>query len=146
MVSIRKALTLTIYCPAEVLSLPMMMATYQIHPRLKKYLRLFARLYTAGQGFIGLLDDAGLGLRQYVVTTNGEKWFLAPFLVAASSLGYSSLTRYGDVLNGALPAEEDTVVEPSVMIEGGVWEMWYRYGGWTGHPRIAYATSPEGKT
>jgi predicted GH43/DUF377 family glycosyl hydrolase len=40
--------------------------------------------------------------------------------------------------------EETAVYEPTILVEGGVWKMWYG-GGWD-HPALGYATSSDGIT
>ena len=48
------------------------------------------------------------------------------------------------LLAAVLPWEETAMQEPFVMLEDGVWKLWFT-GGWT-HPGMGYATSPDGIT
>lgn len=48
------------------------------------------------------------------------------------------------LLSASLSWEETSVQEPMVLLESGVWKMWFT-GGWT-HPGMGYATSPDGIT
>ncbi len=102
----------------------------------------FGAAFTMGAGFVGLLNDGCLGLHEYLCLSDGNKWLYVPFAVAASSLAYDSLTRYGIVLE-PIEDEGSYIVEPSVMIESGLWKMWYR-SGFDSTNGIGYATSPDG--
>ena len=72
--------------------------------------------------------------------------FTGAFLVAQPALSYpptgASWTRSPNnpILSAAVAWEQTAVVEPEVMVEGGLFKMWYR-GGWD-NPAIGYATCP----
>lgn len=52
------------------------------------------------------------------------------------------------ILTPTVAWEGDAVQEPSILVENGVWKMWYRGGGWPAETTLAvgYATSPDGIT
>lgn len=64
-----------------------------------------------------------------------------PRLYPPSAAGF---TRSGanPILEPDVAWEETSVHEPMVMLEGGVWKLWYT-GGWD-HPGMGYATSTDG--
>lgn len=48
------------------------------------------------------------------------------------------------VLIGTEAWEEDTVLEPNVLHENGIFKLWYRGGGWDTTSSLGYATSTDG--
>lgn len=66
-----------------------------------------------------------------------------PRLLAPSGSAWTR-SASNPLLSASLSWEETEMAEPMVILENGVWKMWFT-GGWT-HPGTGYATSTDGIT
>lgn len=66
-----------------------------------------------------------------------------PRLLAPSGTAWTR-SASNPILAASLSWEETAMQEPFVLLEDGVWKLWYT-GGWT-HPGMGYATSLDGIT
>jgi hypothetical protein len=106
-------------------------------------------------GPAGSLDDDKTGPRVVIKesATSYKMWYEAVPAPNASTVGYAtstdgkSWTKQGSVLSPSAPWEGGVNGEISpntILIEGGVYKMWYHSFGPDGKRRIGYATSPNG--
>jgi hypothetical protein len=106
-------------------------------------------------GPAGSLDDDKTGPRVVIKesATSYKMWYEAVPAPNASTVGYAtstdgkSWTKQGSVLSPSAPWEGGVNGEISpntILIEGGVYKMWYHSFGPDNKRRIGYATSPNG--
>jgi hypothetical protein len=106
-------------------------------------------------GLSGSIDDEKTGPRAILKEspTSYKMWYEAVPAPNASTVGYATSTdgktwtKQGSVLSPSASWEGGVAGEISpntVLVEGGIYKMWYHSFGPDGKRRIGYATSPNG--
>lgn len=115
---------------------------------------IFGSPSDVGTRFLGILDDAGAGTKEYVIVSDGAQFLGVPMVAFRSELATATWARQGAVIE-PLGTSDTLNAEPCVLYDTDpviltdlprVFKMWFRAGTGTTASGFAiyYAESPSG--